>query len=553
MKELFPYIRIFKSNLLGLLLGLTLSATGLLASIGLLGLSGWFLAASFLSGSIFLLNFFYPSSGVRGLAILRVLARYFDRIVSHNTTFKILANLRINLFKKLLPLSPAKIQNFKNSELLNILVSDVDTLDTLYLNLVNPFVNALLLITFIGIGMYFISIPIMLAMCLGLLIFVVTVPFIFYKLGKNTGSEIIQSRAEFRSQLVEWLELNAELTIFNKLQLFRKKTTKTANTWYNLLKKENHLTGFSNALLFSYHGILFCTVIYLLSISFHLNHNANHDALVALVIFTALASFEILMPIGATFLNLGQIMRSATRLNQITNQEPQVQFNQKQQWQTPSNKIIEFKNIDFTYPKLKQNILENCNFTVKKDEKVAIIGKTGNGKSTIFQLLVRNYDPIAGQILLNNQPIQNYSEFTLRQNITTLSQRVHIFNQTLKENLLIGNPNASDEDLKNILKLVQLDHLLENQDLDLWLGEGGRALSGGEGRRIGLARLLLSNADIWLLDEPTEGLDQKTEKIMLEQILNHQNKTIVMITHRKQGLDKFDKIYSLENCKMSQI
>jgi len=187
-------------------------------------------------------------------------------------------------------------------------------------------------------------------------------------------------------------------------------------------------------------------------------------------------------------------------------------------------------------------------FEVNKGEKVAILGKTGSGKSTIFQLLNRHYDPTSGQILLANCNVADYPEATLRSHLVTLSQRVHIFSQTLRDNLLMGNPHATDEQLKLVLEQVELAYLLQEQDLNLWLGEGGRPLSGGEQRRLGLARVLLSNAELVLLDEPTEGLDRETEQQILTLIFTHcQTRTLLMITHRLQGLKSFDRIYRIDN------
>ena len=156
MKPLFPFLSLYRNHFGRLLLGTILAITSLSASIGLLSLSGWFLAASFLVGSTILFNFFYPSSGVRGLAIGRTISRYLERLVTHDATFRVLAELRISVFKKLIPLSPSGLNRFRNSELLNRLVADVDTLDTLYLNLLSPFISAIIVIAFMAIGLSFV-------------------------------------------------------------------------------------------------------------------------------------------------------------------------------------------------------------------------------------------------------------------------------------------------------------------------------------------------------------------------------------------------------------
>lgn len=550
MKLLFPFLSLYSNHSRRLLLGTILAITSLSASIGLLSLSGWFLAASFLVGSTILFNFFYPSSGVRGLAIGRTISRYFERLVTHDATFRVLAELRISVFKKLIPLSPSGLNHFRNSELLNRLVADVDTLDTLYLNLLSPFISAIMVITFMAIGLSFVSALLAVIICSTLLALLFIFPAIFYRLGQKSGKKIIQARAEYRSQFIEWIQLNAEFLIFGLVPQMTQKLEKTEQTWLHSQSKESQLTGFSNALLTFINGILVCVVFLLVTTAIDASSADNPEALVALVIFCVMASAEILMPIGIAFLHLGQLITAAERLNDLIEQRPLVEFNGSTRWQkiAENQPLVRFEKVTFNYPSNHQATLNGLSFEVNKGQKVAILGKTGSGKSTIFQLLNRHYDPTSGQILLANCNVADYPEATLRSHLVTLSQRVHIFSQTLRDNLLMGNPQATDEQLKLVLEQVELAYLLQEQDLDLWLGEGGRPLSGGEQRRLGLARVLLSNTELVLLDEPTEGLDRETEQQILMLIFAHcQARTLLMITHRLQGLERFDRVYRIDN------
>ncbi|OOH89240.1 cysteine/glutathione ABC transporter ATP-binding protein/permease CydC [Pasteurellaceae bacterium 15-036681] len=550
MRALFPFLSLYRTHLGRLLLGMILAITSLAASISLLTLSGWFLAASALVGSSLLFNFFYPSSGVRGLAIGRTISRYFERLVTHDATFRVLANLRIAVFSKLIPLSPAGLNRYRNSELLNRLVADVDTLDTLYLNLLSPFISAVMIILFMGIGLSFVSPLIALVVCGALTLLLLLLPTIFYKLGQRMGKTVVQSRAKYRSQFIEWVQLNAEFLLFGVQQQATEKLQQTEKIWLNAQGRESQLGGLSNALLIVANGILVTVIIYLAATAINVPAAENPEALIALVVFCVLASLEILTPIGIAFLHLGQVIASAERISEITEQQPMVQFTGNSVWQNiaQNQPLVQFSQVSFTYPQGDENVLNNLSFEVLSGQKVAILGKTGSGKSTIFQLITRNYDAVSGQILLNNCNIRDYPEQTLRQHIVMLSQRVHIFSNSLRENLLMGNPQATDERLLEVLHQVGLSHLIDNDSgLSIWLGEGGRPLSGGEQRRVGLARLLLSDAEIVLLDEPTEGLDRDTEQQILQLILQYcQNRTLLMITHRLNGLEKFDKVYRID-------
>lgn len=552
MQTLLPFLSLYRTHLGRLLLGIILAITGLTASIGLLSLSGWFLAATALVGSSILFNFFYPSSGVRGLAIGRTISRYFERLVTHDATFRVLANLRVAVFRKLIPLSPAGLNRYRNSELLNRLVADVDTLDTLYLNLITPFVSAVMVILFMAIGLSFISPTLAWIICGTLASLLILLPLLFYRLGRNLGRTAIQSRAAYRGQFIEWIQMNAEFLLFGTLEQAREKLQQTEQQWLAAQSKESRLGGFSNALLITINGILVCTVIYLSATTISAPAADNPEALMALVVFCVLASLEILSPIGIAFLHLGQVISAAERISEITEQQPLVEFNGTASWQNieQNQPLVHFENVDFVYPNRQQQVLKQVSFTANAGEKIAILGKTGSGKSTIFQLLTRNYDATSGQIWLNNCKITDYPETTLRSHIATLSQRVHIFSNSLRENLKMGNPNATDEQLTNTVSQVGLGYLLDQGGLDLWLGEGGRHLSGGEQRRLGLARLLLSKAEIVLLDEPTESLDRDTEQQILNLIFQHcENRTLLMITHRLNGLAQFDRVYQLDDGK----
>ncbi|WP_301098331.1 cysteine/glutathione ABC transporter ATP-binding protein/permease CydC [Otariodibacter sp.] len=551
MRSLFPFLSLYRHHLGQLILGIVLAITSLTASIGLLSLSGWFLSAAFLAGSSILFNFFYPSSGVRGLAIGRTVSRYIERLVTHDATFRVLASLRVTVFQKLVPLTPSKLAQYRHSELLNRLVADVDTLDTLYLNLISPFVSAIMVIAFMGIGLSFISSLLAWTICGILVVLLLLLPFIFYHLGRTLGKKVIQFRADYRSQFIEWIELNAEFLLFGILDKASSKLQETERQWISTQRKERQLAGLSNTILIAANGFLIVIVLYLLATAVTLPNVEYQGALIALVVFCVLASLEVLMPIGTAFLHLGQVIAAAERLTDITEQAPLVKFEGKQQWQNIANNqpLISFKHVQFSYPNREETVLNDISFKILAGQKIAILGKTGSGKSTIFQLLVRNYDPTSGQIVLNSCNIQDYPEDVLRQHIVTLTQRVHIFSNTLRENLLIGNAEATEDELQTVLSKVGLSYLAnEKEGLDLWLGDGGRPLSGGEQRRLGVARILLNSAELVLLDEPTEGLDRDTEQQILKVIFEHcQNKTLVVITHRLSGLKMFDSIYHMNS------
>ncbi|MEX4028698.1 fused cysteine transporter subunits of ABC superfamily: membrane component/ATP-binding component [Haemophilus influenzae] len=552
MRTLLPFIRLFKFAKFPLILGLVLMILGLGSSMGLLTVSGWFLAATAIAGLGTLFNFFYPSASVRGLAIGRTVMRYFEKIVTHDATFRILSKLRVQVFEKIIPLSPAVLNRYRNSDLLNRLVSDVDTLDSLYLRLLAPFFTAAFVTSAITIGLSFINIPLALGLGLFLLILLIIIPTVFYRLGQQFGERLIQARATYRTQFLEFIQAQAELLLFNAEDRLKEKMSVTEKTWQEDQAKEAKLSGFSTALVLFLNGLLISGMLWFAS-NADFGTDEYHTAYIALFTFAALAAFEIIMPLGAAFLHIGQVIAAAERVTEIIEQKPLVEFNGNEEFETKV-RLISAKDLSFSYPEQETLVLKNLTLDLEQGKKIAILGKTGSGKSSLLQLLVRNYDANQGELLLAEKPISAYSEETLRRQICFLTQRVHVFSDTLRQNLQFASADKiSDEKMIEVLHQVGLSKLLEQEGkgLNLWLGDGGRPLSGGEQRRLGLARILLNNAPILLLDEPTEGLDRETERQILRLILQHaENKTLIMVTHRLSSIEQFDKICVIDNGRL---
>ncbi|PMH46649.1 cysteine/glutathione ABC transporter ATP-binding protein/permease CydC [Vibrio sp. 10N.286.49.B3] len=550
MRDLLPYLKLYKKHWFGLSLGMLLGFATLFASIGLLTLSGWFIAASSVAGLTIAretFNYMLPGAGVRGLAMSRTAGRWGERVVSHNATFKLLTDLRIFFFQKLTPLIPGRVSTLRDADLLNRLVADVDAMDHVYLRLISPItVSTLGIICLTAVLCWF-------DMTLGLLLggilsaLLIIWPILFYKLGKRNGSELTQNKADLRIATLDWLEGYSELTLFGAEERYRNAILDAQHKLISNQYIHARLTGLASALLMLVNG---WTLILMLWLAADGVGGDIPNPYIALMAFATMASFELLMPIAGAFQYLGQTLTSARRLNEIILVEPDVLFPQEEVNHS-SNYDIQFNNIHFHYPDSDQTVINDISIDIAAGQRIAIVGQTGSGKSTLLQLLCRYWDPQQGSISIAGQPITTWSETQLRQAISVVSQRVDILNGTLRDNLLMAAPEATDDQLEAILTQVGLEGLLENHGLDAWLGDAGRQLSGGEKRRIGIGRALLHDAPILLLDEPTEGLDKQTESTIMALLEQHfSDKTVIFITHRLIQLDRMDSICLLEEGKV---
>ncbi|AGH74213.1 cysteine/glutathione ABC transporter ATP-binding protein/permease CydC [Edwardsiella piscicida] len=544
MRVLLPFLALYRRHWIRMSLGMLLAIVTLLASIGLLTLSGWFLAASALAGLAGLVTFNYmlPAAGVRGAAIIRTAGRYAERLVSHDATFRVLSHLRVFTFSRLIPLSPGGLARFRQAELLNRLVADVDTLDHLYLRVISPLLSAVVIIAVVVCGLGWLDLRLALTLGSIMLALLLGLPTLFYLAGKPVGAALTALRADYRTQLVGWIRANAELTVYGALESFRQRLDHTERQWQRQQQRQAALGALSQGIMILASGLTFTLILWLAAAG--IAGDPRPGALIALFVFAALAAFEALAPVAGAFQHLGQVIASAERVGQLIDQTPQVRFpDPGKTLDDDAPLTLTLDDLHFTYPGQTRPVLNSVSLDLRAGEHIALLGRTGCGKSTLLQLLTRAWDCDSGEICLNGQPLNALDEGTLRSACAVVSQRVHIFSATLRDNLLLADPQASDAQLCDALRAVGLEALLEDRALDAWLGDGGRPLSGGEQRRLGIARALLHRAPLLLLDEPTEGLDAETERQILALLRQHCcHKTLLLITHRLQGLAQMDRI-----------
>ena len=545
MKVLLPFLKLFRRQWLMMMLGLVLGVLTLIAGIGLLSLSGWFLSATAVAGLAGVgMNYFTPAGGVRMFSIMRTASRYGERVLTHEATFRILTDLRCWAWKSLLPLSERNLSGMRRGDLLNRLVADIDTLDHLYLRLLTPLASYLLMLLLLFVFVGWFDWHLAFLLCGGLLLAAIVLPSLFYQLGQAPGRQIIELRRHYRVRLLEWLSGQAELTLFAAADDSRRTLAHVEQRWLDSQQRMAAISGMSQGLLILFHGSLVLLMLWYAASG--VGAAVPPGPLLALVVFCVLSSFELMVPLAGAFQHLSATMLAASRVADITGQTPDITFPTTSNGKAANGELL-INDIVFAYPQA-QPVLQQLSLRVAAGSKVALLGKTGCGKSTLLSLITRQWQLQQGAIQLAGKPLECYDEQSLRASMTVVSQRVALLSATLRDNLQLALPEkVSDERLSQVLQQVGLANLLQDQGLNAWIGEGGRQLSGGEQRRIGVARALLRDTPLLLLDEPTEGLDRRTEQEILRLLLAHaQGKTLLMISHRLTGMAQMDAIHLLE-------
>ena len=559
MKVLIPFIRLFSRQWLMMSVGLLLTIITLMAGIGLLSLSGWFLSATAVAGLTIVtaqsFNFFTPAGGVRFLSIARTASRYGERLATHEATFKLLTELRVWAWRKLLPLSAKNLQGLRRGDMLNRLVADIDTLDHLYLRLLTPMAASLLMTGLLYLFLAWFDAKLALSLCLFLVAVWLVMPLLFYRLGHMPSRTMLETKRHYRVLLLDMLQGQAELSLFGANDRFRQKLNEAEANLFKSQSAMANITALSQAMLILSTGSALIMMLYLAAQG--VGDAVPPGPMFALMVFATMACVEMMMPIAGAFQHLSGCVLAATRINEITEQEADIQFVADTGLRAKSG-ALQIEDIHFGY-RDDQHVLQGLSLEIKAGQKVALLGPTGCGKSSLLALITREWQAQHGHIKLDGFPLAEYSERGLRDAMTVISQRIYLFAGTLRENLVIALPviegekrTAHDKRLIDVLQRVGLGALLTgDKPLDRWIGEGGRQLSGGEQRRIGVARALLRDAPLLLLDEPTEGLDKRTEREILSLLFEFaQDKTLLMISHRLTAMAKMDQIHLLGQGKI---
>ncbi|WP_407276640.1 thiol reductant ABC exporter subunit CydC [Halothiobacillus sp. DCM-1] len=537
-----------------LLAGVLLATLVILSNVALLALSGWFITAMALAGlGATVINYFTPAAAIRGLAITRTLGRYLERLITHEATFRLIAGLRQWFFNALEPLAPARLQDYHGGDLLSRIRADIDTLENAYLRMATPLMAALIATVLMTGFLLFWNPWLALLNLVGLLTVGLLFPIVTLRRGQASGEALVQARSRLRERSQQTIRGLAELSIYGDPAQALQQAAADTEAILSPQRQQNRLDATSAALVglisqFTWLGLFLLAA-----------HIAGTDGLsgpeIVMLVFFGMASFEAVAALPQALRAWGETRAAALRLLELTGLPPTV-IEPTNPQPLPARHDLCFDAVSFTYPGAASATLKQVSFCLAPGEKLGLRGASGSGKTTLAQLLLKFWQPTAGQICYGDVDLAALHGDALRSQISVVSQQIHLFNTSIAANLRLAKPDATLEELTAACASAEIlpEILALPQGFDTLVGEAGAALSGGQIRRLGIARALLKAAPLVILDEPTEGLDAHTEARVTEALrrLLH-GRSALIISHRPAVLALADRVMRLHDGQLTAL
>ena len=527
------------------------------SSIGLMATSAWIIATAALHPSIAVLQ--VAIVGVRFFGIARGVFRYLERLASHQVTFRVLARLRVWFYAALEPLAPARLMQYRSGDLLSRIVADIGTLENFYIRAVAPPLVALLVAGLMWIFLGSFDPRLAWAVIAMMLLAGVGVPLLSQILSRQPGSRVVTVRAGLNAVLVDGIQGTADLVAFRAEAAQVRQVRALSDALGRDQARLAGIGGLNNA-LGSLLTSLAVVVVLALAIPLVTAGRIAGVSLAVLALATA-ASFEAVLPLPLAAQFLASSLAAARRLFEVVDgggpDAVRVQATLRPAVRqrycvslTPAPPVaIEVSHLTLRYAPGEPPALDDITFSVPAGGCVAIVGASGAGKSTLANALLRFWEPEAGEIRLDGCDLRDVAPEAVRRQIGVVTQQTHLFNMTIGDNLRLARPGATQAEIEAAARAAQIHDWIMSlaEGYDTWVGEQGLRLSGGERQRLAIARALLKNAPVLILDEPTANLDTASERDLLAALAPLMvGRTTLIITHSLFGLERVDEILVLE-------
>ncbi len=532
MRPLLRILALWRPYAAPLGLGLLLSLAALACAVALMSLSGVTIAAVLAGGAL------AASLALQVLGPVRVVSRYLERLVTHGATFRALAGLRVWFFRGLAARAAGGLGFRRAGDLLSRMVNDVEALDGLYLRILLPLAGAAILIPVAGIAAGRLNLAAGIAVAALLAIAAFAMPALAARDTSQGSARLAHATSHLRVVALDALTGLREVRAFGAEPAMAARMKRAGTGLEDAQDLLSRRVTRANA------GALLCGQASVLAI---LLAAGAAPAVAVAAVFLVVAAFEPIAGLPRAGVAAATAAAAATRVLEIA-ASPPVIAEPAQPAPVPAQPGLRFAGVHFRWAPEQPDVFDGLTLDVPAGARVAVLGPSGVGKSTLAALALKVATPQAGRVFLGGTDMAQLASADIHRSVAWLGQTTHLFNDSIRGNLLLGRPAATDGELWEALDRAAIGDTVRAlpDQLDTWLGESGAVLSGGQGRRIALARTLLQRAPVLILDEPCAGLDGETERAFLTTLFAETaGQTVILIAHRLTGVERLDRIWRL--------
>ena len=527
-----------------LALATALAAATILAGVGLMSFAGYLISRAAEQPSV--LSLTVAIVGVRFFGLARPIARYFERLASHDLAFRALGRARVRVYERMEPLAPAELEGYRRGDLLSRVVSDVDALQYLHLRGLVPVLAAVVA----GAVATAVTAAILpwaaVVLAVGLLCGGLGVPLVAGALGRRAAGKEAESRGELTAELVELLSGASELAVYGRGPESVARVREADRSLSRLAARAALADGVADGLRVFVTGATAVGVL-ALAVDAHAHGHLNR-VLIATLTLLALAAFEAVQPLAQAARELVASLAAGRRLIDLTDREPAVRDPEVPAELAPGDFTVALDRVSARYASDEPLVLDGLTLSLEPGRRIALIGPSGVGKSTVTNLLLRFLDPEDGRVTIGGRDLRELRQEDVRRVVAVAGQESHLFSTSIRENIRLARPGATDAEIEEALRRARILEWVRSlpDGLETLVGEQGRSLSGGQRGRLVVARALLAGAPVLVLDEPTAHLDTATATSLIDDVLDVAgDASVLLITHRLERLERMDDVIVL--------
>ena len=552
-RDLSRLLRLMAPQRRWMLAGGAVALLALLANVGLLAVSGWFIAAMALagaSGAVF--DYFTPAALIRGLAIARTGGRYVERLLTHEATFRILARLRVWLYLAIEPLAPARLDLLRSADLLSRMQADIDTLNQVYLRLLLPAGVAAVASLGMLAAVALFSPPLALLLGAWLALAGLAVPWWAWQRGREPAAAALLQRSLLRVEVADALAGALELRVYGAEARALRRVDRASAELLEHQRRLSDLAGLSGAAVGLCANLAVGSALVLLLPA--VASGRMPPAQLPMLALFALGAFEAVAPLPLAFQMLGEMLAAARRVFELAD-TPAAVPEPEAPAELPRDATLEFRGLRMRYAEGSPWVLDGLDLELAAGARLALVGASGAGKSSLLQVLTRLREYQQGSLRIGGRELRELRGDEARGLFAVVGQDDYLFHGTVLDNLLLARPEATPAQVHAACRAAQLHEFIESLPEGYLspLGEGGTLLSGGQARRLGIARALLKDAPVLLLDEPADALDANTERELYEALAEAmRGRSVLLISHRLGALAALvDEVAVLEGGRIA--